>query len=51
VRLPEGAKNIKVHLPFSVDSIDNDLYFSTLDYIGRPEIIIKKNNVYSSIHN
>lgn len=50
VILPEGAKNIKVHLPFAVDSIDSDLYFSTLDYIGRPLITIKKSNVISHLH-
>ena len=50
IRLPEGATNIKVHVPFAVDSIENSLYFSTLDYIGRPEVIIKKSNVHSDLH-
>jgi oligosaccharyltransferase complex subunit alpha (ribophorin I) len=50
VILPEGATDIKVHLPFSVDSVDHSLYFSTLDYIGRPMITMKKDNVHSSLH-
>lgn len=50
VILPEGATDIKVHLPFGVDSVSEDLYFSTLDYIGRPQLIIKKANVYSQLH-
>lgn len=50
INLPEGATDIKVHLPFEVDSIDEDKYFSTLDYIGRPQITIKKSNVFSSLH-
>jgi oligosaccharyltransferase complex subunit alpha (ribophorin I) len=50
INLPEGATNIKVHLPFDVDSMEEGLYFSTLDYIGRPSITIKKSNVYSSLH-
>jgi oligosaccharyltransferase complex subunit alpha (ribophorin I) len=51
VILPEGATNIKFHLPFSVDSVENGLHFSTLDYIGRPSITITKNNVHKLIHN
>jgi oligosaccharyltransferase complex subunit alpha (ribophorin I) len=50
VILPEGATNLKVHLPFAVDSVEHELYFSTLDYIGRPQITIKKANVISSLH-
>lgn len=51
VILPEGATNIVAHLPFEVDSEERGLHFSTLDYLGRPVVIIKKNNVVSSIHN
>ena len=50
VVLPEGATNIKVHLPFAVDSIEQGLHFSTLDYIGKPMITIKKDNVLSQLH-
>jgi oligosaccharyltransferase complex subunit alpha (ribophorin I) len=50
VILPEGATNIKVHIPFEVDSIESGLHFSTLDYIGKPLITIKKDNVVSQLH-
>jgi len=50
VILPEGSTKIKVYLPFEVDSIERDLHYSTLDYIGRPVIIIKKANVVSLLH-
>ena len=50
VILPEGATNIKVTLPFKVDHQETGLHFSTLDYIGRPTLIIKKANVISSLH-
>lgn len=48
--LPEGSSKIKVHLPFPVDLIEESLSFSTLDYIGRPKISIKKSNVISTLH-
>lgn len=48
--LPEGSSNIKVHLPFEVDSMETSSYFSTLDYIGKPMISIKKANVISYLH-
>ncbi len=50
VVLPEGATDIKVHLPFSVDSEERSSLFSTLDYIGRPVVVLKKANVVSSLH-
>jgi oligosaccharyltransferase complex subunit alpha (ribophorin I) len=50
VILPEGASNVKVHLPFSVDSMETSSYFSTLDYIGKTLITIKKKNVHSLLH-
>ena len=50
VILPEGATDVKAHLPFEVDSIENGLHFSTLDYLGRPVLIIKKDNVISHLH-
>lgn len=50
VILPEGSTKIKVHLPFEVDSIEESLSFSTLDYIGRPKISIRKSNVISKLH-
>ena len=42
VILPEGASNVKVELVGVIepDSIEVGKYFGTLDYFGRPEIII-----------
>ena len=39
-----------MHLPFDVDSSETGLYFSTLDYIGRPVLTITKKNVYKFYH-
>ncbi len=39
-----------MHLPFEVDSSETGLYFSTLDYIGRPVLTITKSNVYKFYH-
>ena len=50
VILPEGATNVKVHLPFAVDSMETSSYFSTLDYIGKTLITITKKNVRSLLH-
>lgn len=50
VILPEGATNVKVHLPFAVDSMETGSYFSTLDYIGKTLITIRKQNVHSVLH-
>lgn len=41
---------LQAHLPFEVGSEERGSYFSTLDYIGRPVVIIKKANVISSLH-
>ena len=51
VILPEGATNVRVELPSRLknfyDSIEMDKYFGTLDYFGRPTVVIKqKNAVY-----
>jgi len=48
--LPEGASNIKTHLPFPVDDESRSLHFSTLDYMGRPVIVLKKQNVVQHLH-
>lgn len=50
VILPEGATNVKVHLPFPVDSMKTGSYFSTLDYIGKILVTIRKENVHSLLH-
>jgi Ribophorin I len=39
-----------VHVPFEVSSVETGSYFSTLDYIGRPQITIRKDNVISTLH-
>lgn len=51
VVLPEGSTDIKVHLPFDVDSTHEDVLFSTLDYFGRPVVVIKKQDVMQDLHN
>jgi hypothetical protein len=38
-------------VPFSLDSVESGLHFSTLDYIGRPSLTITKKNVHKLIHN
>lgn len=43
--MPEGAENIKVDIPFEVDSIEHTKTFSILDIQGRPTLIIKKKHV------
>lgn len=48
VILPEGATDIEVELPAHlknfVDKIYLDKYFGTLDYFGRPMVVIKQSN-------
>lgn len=43
--LPEGAKNIDVHLPFAFDSEERKITYSYLDTTGRPTIILEKKNI------
>jgi oligosaccharyltransferase complex subunit alpha (ribophorin I) len=45
ILLPEGATNIKVHLPFKVDEIRYGLVRTYLDIVGRTTIWIRKQNV------
>ena len=46
IYLPEGASDIQLELPATLkaDSINVDKYFGTMNYVGRPLIIIKKKN-------
>jgi oligosaccharyltransferase complex subunit alpha (ribophorin I) len=48
VILPEGATDIDIEVPQNlknfVDKIYLDKYFGTLDYFGRPMIVIKQSN-------
>lgn len=50
VILPEGATNIQVHLPFGIDSKEESLDYSTLDFQGRPVVTLSKKNVISELH-
>lgn len=45
VIFPEGAHDIKVNLPFSVDESFEDKTFSYLDRQGRPTKVFRKKNV------
>eukprot|EP01087_Luapelamoeba_hula_P009825 TRINITY_DN2569_c0_g1_i1.p1 TRINITY_DN2569_c0_g1~~TRINITY_DN2569_c0_g1_i1.p1 ORF type:complete len:494 (-),score=72.63 TRINITY_DN2569_c0_g1_i1:95-1525(-) len=45
VILPEGAKDIVPHLPFSVDSKAAETHFTYLDTYGRPVLVLRKKNV------
>lgn len=49
--LPEGAQNIKLELVGAIepDSIDTSKYFGTLDYWGRPTVIINKKNAVHEV--
>lgn len=40
--LPEGATPISVHVPFEADSVENEVYTTYLDTIGRPAVVIEK---------
>ena len=43
--LPEGATDFKYDLPFDVDEVVQDLYYSYLDFWGRPRITFKKKRI------
>ena len=51
VILPEGAKDIKIEFDGAIepDSIEEDFYFGTLDFMGRPTVIIKKKNAVHEV--
>lgn len=49
--LPEGANNIKLITPYSVNRLPDELHYTYLDTFGRPVIIFKKKNlVENHIH-
>jgi len=50
VILPEGAKDVKAHLPFAVESESRDVHFTYLDTYGRPVLSLNKKNVVAE-HN
>jgi len=45
--LPEGAKNIKAHVPFTVDPESTSTHWTYLDTTGRPVLVLTKKNVVS----
>jgi len=45
VILPEGVRNVEVHLPYAFDSDKRKMTYSYLDTTGRPTIILEKDNV------
>ncbi|KAG0360606.1 proteasome regulatory particle base subunit [Podila minutissima] len=45
VVLPEGSKNVKAHLPFSVDSIEYSISKTYMDSAGRSTVTIKASNL------
>lgn len=51
VVLPEGAGNIRVEVPFPVDSQSRDVHFTFLDITGRPVVVLRKSNLISTVHN
>mmetsp|Transcript_2521 Transcript_2521/g.3896 ORF Transcript_2521/g.3896 Transcript_2521/m.3896 type:complete len:235 (-) Transcript_2521:26-730(-) len=55
VVLPEGSTNIKMELPsvcgVKEEDISVEKFFGTLDYFGRPMIVIKKENTVHSLCN
>ncbi|MCQ2820316.1 MAG: dolichyl-diphosphooligosaccharide--protein glycosyltransferase subunit 1 [archaeon] len=51
VVLPEGAENIKVHLPLDSEAeLETVKEYGLLDLQGRPAVIIKMKNVYDRHH-
>jgi oligosaccharyltransferase complex subunit alpha (ribophorin I) len=45
VILPEGAKNMTVHIPYSIDKESRGIHHSYLDTIGRPVVLLEKSNL------
>jgi oligosaccharyltransferase complex subunit alpha (ribophorin I) len=43
--LPEGARDIQVHVPFEVDEVLLEKTYTYLDTSGRPTVLIRKANV------
>ncbi|KAL4226817.1 proteasome regulatory particle base subunit [Mactra antiquata] len=43
--LPEGATNMDLKTPFSVEKGENGLHYTYLDTVGRPVIVAYKNNL------
>ena len=50
VVLPEGSSEVFIHIPFDIDDQYFETQFQTLDYEGRPALIIKKKNSINYLH-
>ena len=50
VVFPEGSSDIKLHIPFDIDSKHFETQFQTLDYEGRPTLVIKKKNALTFLN-
>ncbi|XP_071037352.1 dolichyl-diphosphooligosaccharide--protein glycosyltransferase subunit 1 [Parasteatoda tepidariorum] len=45
VILPEGSKNIQLKMPYNVKRLSDELHFTYLDTVGRPVIVLQKDNL------
>lgn len=51
VILPEGASDISVKAPFSVQELPRETHYTYLDTKGRPVVVLAKKNLVPSVHN
>lgn len=49
IRLPEGASDIHVDYKVNDYKISHDTYFAYFDTLGRPEVVIERNNTVAMI--
>ncbi|KPM04838.1 dolichyl-diphosphooligosaccharide-protein glycosyltransferase subunit 1-like protein [Sarcoptes scabiei] len=45
VILPEGSSNFKIRKPYEIEEKPNELFYSYLDTVGRPVLVLTKNNL------
>jgi oligosaccharyltransferase complex subunit alpha (ribophorin I) len=45
VILPEGAKDITLHVPYSLDKEGRGVHYTYLDTVGRPVVFLEKSNL------
>ncbi|RWS28179.1 Dolichyl-diphosphooligosaccharide--protein glycosyltransferase subunit 1-like protein [Leptotrombidium deliense] len=43
--LPEGASNVRLRLPYSVNREKDQVHYTYLDTVGRPVIVLRKSNL------
>jgi hypothetical protein len=51
VTLPYGARDIKMDVPIEIDSYTVESNSGTLDFFGKPKLVVRKLNVHYSLHN